>query len=119
MANIGRMSVSYFVRFDITTKDPAAFLRYFRDVHVPLVTRWPGLREVVLHTPIEWNDPYAITRGKSMLLVQFEFDSAAALNQALFSPERAKARLDFQNFPAFAGTVTHQALATEAVWTKE
>lgn len=110
------MSVSYFVRYDITTRDTAAFLRYFRDVHVPLVTRWPGLKAVVLHTPVEWNDPYAITRGSSALLVQFEFDSTAALSRALFSPERAKARLDFQNFPAFAGTVTHQALASEEVW---
>jgi uncharacterized protein (TIGR02118 family) len=119
MANIGRMSVSYFVRYDITTKDTAAFLRYFRDVHVPLATRWPGLKGVVLHTPTEWNDPYAITRGNSVLLVQFEFDSAAALNRALFSPEREQTRLNFQNFPAFAGTVTHQALATETVWTKK
>ena len=113
------MSVSYFVRYDITTRDTAQFLRYFREVHVPLVTRWPGLKGVVLHTPVEWNDPYAITRGNSMLLVQFEFESAAALSRALFSPERARARLDFQNFPAFAGTVTHQALTSEQVWTSK
>ena len=113
------MSVSYFVRYDITTRDTAEFLRYFREVHVPLATRWPGLKGVVLHTPIEWNDPYAITRGSSVLLVQFEFDSAAALSRALFSPERENTRRDFQNFPAFAGTVTHQALTTETVWTRK
>src|SRR5258706_144128 len=88
------MSVSYFVRYDITTKDTAEFLRYFRDVHVPLVTRWPGLKGGGLHTPIEWNDPYAITRGNSVLLVQFEVDSAAALSRALFLPEGPKPRLD-------------------------
>jgi uncharacterized protein (TIGR02118 family) len=112
------MTVSYFVRYDITTKDTAEFVRYFRDVHVPLVARWPGLKRIALHTQVEWNDPFAIIRGSAVLLVQFEFDSAAALNKALFSPERAKARLDFQNFPAFAGTVTHQALASEEVWKK-
>ena len=110
------MSVSYFVRYDITTKDTAAFVRHYRDVHLPLVACWPGLRRIVLHTPVEWNDPFAITRGNSVLLVQLEFDSAAALSRALFSPERAKARLDFQNFPAFAGSVTHQALASEEAW---
>jgi len=112
------MSVSYFVRYDITTKDTAQFVRFYRDVHLPFVTCWPGLQSVVLHTPVEWNDPYAIARGISVLLVQFEFDSATALSRALFSPERAKARLDFQNFPAFAGTVTHQALSSEEVWRK-
>jgi uncharacterized protein (TIGR02118 family) len=112
------MSVSYFVRYDITTEDAAEFVRYYRDVHLPLVARWPGIRRIVLHTQVEWNDPFAITRGTSMLMVQFEFDSVAALSKALFSPERAKARLDFQHFPAFAGTVTHQAWTSEDVWKK-
>lgn len=112
------MSVSYFVRYDISTKDAGEFVRYYRDVHVPLLARWPGLKRVALHTPVDWNDPFAIARGGAVLLVQLEFDSAAALNRALFSPERANARLDFQNFPAFAGNVTHQALTSEEVWKK-
>jgi uncharacterized protein (TIGR02118 family) len=110
------MSVSYFVRYDVTSKDPAAFVRYYREIHVPLLTRWPGLTRITLHTQVEWNDPYAITRGNAVLLAQFEFDSAASLSKALFSPERAKARLDFQNFPAFHGPVTHQAMSSEEVW---
>jgi len=110
------MSVSYFVRYDITTRDTAAFVRYYREVHLPHIAVWPGLKRVVLHTQVEWNDPYAITRGNSVLMVQFEFDSAAALSKALFSPERARARLDFQRFPAFAGTVTHQAMTSDELW---
>ena len=112
------MSVSYFVRYDVTTRDAAEFVRYYRDVHLPHVAVWPGCKRVVLHTQVEWNDPFAIIRGTAVLLVQFEFDSAAALNKALFSPERARARLDFQNFPAFAGPVTHQAMTSEEVWRK-
>jgi uncharacterized protein (TIGR02118 family) len=112
------MSVSYFIRYEITAKDPEAFVRYYRDVHLKHLINWQGLQRIQLHTPVEWNDPFAITRGAAVLLVQFEFDSAAALNKALFSPERAKARLDFQNFPAFAGTVTHQAMSSEEVWRK-
>jgi hypothetical protein len=48
-----------------------------------------------------------------------EFESAAALNKALFSPGRAKARLDFQSFPAFTGVVTHQAMTGEEAWRKK
>jgi uncharacterized protein (TIGR02118 family) len=113
------MTVSYFARYDISTRNPDEFVRYYRDVHVPLLAAWPGATRVVLHTQVDWNDPYAITRGKSVLVVQVEFDSAAALNKALFSPERAKARLDFQSFPAFAGTVTHQAMTSEEAWRKK
>jgi uncharacterized protein (TIGR02118 family) len=112
------MTVSYFVRYDITAHDPEAFVRHFRDAHVPLVAAWPGLKRILLHTRVEWNDPFAIIRGNSALLVQFEFDSAEALNKALFSRERERSRINFQNFPAFAGTVTHQAMTSEEVWRK-
>ena len=112
------MTVSYFVRYDITTQDPDAFVRYFRETHIPLVSKWPGLRRIALHTQAEWNDPFAITRGNSMLLVQFEFESEPALRKALFSKERESSRINFQNFPAFAGTVTHQAMTSEEVWKK-
>jgi hypothetical protein len=33
------MSVSYFERY--------------REVHVPLLARWPGMRRVLLHTPLD------------------------------------------------------------------
>jgi uncharacterized protein (TIGR02118 family) len=112
------MTVSYFVRYDITSQDPEAFVRFFRKEHVPLVSAWPGLKRIALHTQVEWNDPFAIVRGNAVLLVQFEFESAEALKKALFSRERERSRINFQNFPAFAGTVTHQAMTSEEVWRK-
>jgi hypothetical protein len=113
------MTVSYFVRYDISAQDPDAIVRYFREVHVPLVSAWPGLTRITLHTQVEWNDPFAITRGTSVMLVQFEFETAQALNKALFSRERERSRINFQNFPAFAGTVTHPAMTSEEAWRKK
>jgi uncharacterized protein (TIGR02118 family) len=113
------MTVSYFVRYDISTADVGAFLAHYRRKHVPILARWPGMRRVVLHTPVEWNDPFAIQRGSASLLVQLEFESPAALRAALFSDERAEARLDFQSFPAFSGTVTHQAMQSDEAWRKD
>ena len=110
------MSVSYFVRYDITVSDLDAFVRRYRDVHVPLVARWPGLQRMVLHTPVEWRDPFPVNRGKAALMAQLEFDSEEAMNRAFASPERAAAREDFKQFMTFEGTVTHQAMATEEVW---
>jgi uncharacterized protein (TIGR02118 family) len=112
------MTVSYFVRYDISTADVKAFVERYRRSHVPILARWPGIRRVTLHTPADWNDPYAITRGRASLLVQLEFNSAEALKAALFSNERAEARLDFQGFPAFSGAVTHQAMHSEEAWRK-
>jgi len=112
------MTVSYFVRYDVTTADMPGFLAYYRDKHAPILKHWPGLQRIVLHTQAEWNDPFAISRGNSVLMLQLEFEDEAALKKALFSPERARARMDFQNFPAFSGTVTHQAMTSVEAWRK-
>lgn len=113
------MSVSYFVRYDISAADREAFLRRYREIHVPMVARWPGLLRMVLHTPIEWRDPFPVNKGKTLLMAQLVFDSEEAMTRAFASPERAAAREDFKQFMTFEGTVTHQAMRTEEVWRRQ
>lgn len=110
------MAISYFVRYEIAVGDLGAFLERYRKVHVPLVARWPGLRRMTLHTPVDWNDPFPVNRAKAVLMAQLEFDDAQAMNKAFASPERAAAREDFKRFMTFEGTVTHQAMKSEEVW---
>jgi uncharacterized protein (TIGR02118 family) len=110
------VSVSYFVRYDIEIADLPAFLHRYREVHVPLVARWPGLRRMVLHTPLAWRDPFPVNPGKAVLMAQLEFESDAAMNAAFASRERAAAREDFKQFPPFDGIVVHQAMAQEEVF---
>ncbi|HUQ75530.1 MAG TPA: EthD family reductase [Burkholderiales bacterium] len=112
------MSVSYFVRYDFDVPDVDAFARRYREVHVPMVSRWPGLRRMVVHRPVAWQDPFPVNRGKAVLMAQLEFDSEEAMNRAFASPERAAAREDFKRFMTFEGTVTHQAMVSEEVWRK-
>lgn len=112
------MSVSYFVRYDVKAADEAAFIRYYREHHVRILSTWPGLRRIVLHTPIEWSDAWPVNRGSAALMAQLEFDSAEAMHAAFASPERAAARADMANFPAFEGVVIHQALASAEAWRK-
>ena len=113
------MSVSYFVRYDIEASDRDAFIRRYREVHVPLVSRWPGLRRIVLHTPLSWRDPFPVNAGKAVLMAQLEFDDEATMNAALASRERAEAREDLSRFPRYEGTVVHQAMAQEEVYRDE
>ena len=110
------MSVSYFVRYDVAVKDVPAFVERYRRVHVPLVAAWPGLQRMVIHTPIDWSDPFPVNRGRAVLLAQLEFESEEAMNRAFASPERAKAREDFNRFMTFEGTVIHQAMNAQEVW---
>jgi len=68
---------------------------------------------VMLHTPLEWQDPFAVSRGRSVLLAQLEFESLESMQAAFRSPARAEAREDFERFPPFEGSVIHQAMAQE------
>ena len=110
------MSVSYFVRYEVAVPDLDQFLDRYRKIHVPLVATWPGLRRMVMHTPMEWTDPSPVNKGKAVLMAQLEFDSEAAMNKAFASPERAAAREDFKRFMTFEGKVIHQAMKSEEVW---
>ena len=110
------MSVSYFVRYDIDSPQLDEFLSYYRKHHVPVLARWPGMKRIVLHTAADWRDPSPVNRGKTVLLAQMEFESQQALDAALASPGRAEARQDFQRFPPYKGTVTHQAMQSDEMW---
>jgi uncharacterized protein (TIGR02118 family) len=110
------VSVSYFVRYDIAASDLKGFLERYRKAHVPLLAKWPGLRRIVMHTPLEWSDPFPVEKGSAVLMAQLVFDSEAAMNRAFASPERAAAREDFRQFMTFAGKVVHQAMQSEEVW---
>ena len=54
-----------------------------------------------------------------MLLAQLEFASQADLQAALNSPQRAEARRDFEKFPPYEGTVTHQAMTSDEAWRRD
>jgi uncharacterized protein (TIGR02118 family) len=113
------MTVSYFVRYEISPRDPQAFLEHYRKVHVPILARWPGMRRVVLHTAAAVNDRFPTQAGGAFLLAQLEFESQADLEAAFASRERAEARRDFESFPPFEGTVTHQAMFSEEAWRRD
>jgi hypothetical protein len=71
---------------------------------------YPGIRSAILHLPVDgWHDPLKIVPGNAFLLGEFQFDSVEALNAALASEARVRAREDAGRFPHFEGKVTHQA----------
>lgn len=66
-----------------TPQDPTEFDRHYRDVHIPLAKKLPGLRSYTLSrnaTPIRGSDPY-------YLVAELDFDDIASLKKAFQSPE--------------------------------
>ncbi len=112
------MSVSYFVRYEGRAGSPEEFLAYYREQHVPILARFPGIKRIVLHTPMNWQDPLPVEPDRFALIAQMIFDTAEDLNTALRSEVRAQARNNFRSFPPFRGSVFHQAAVSEEVFAK-
>lgn len=78
-----------------TPEDPGAFDRHYREVHIPLTKKLPGLRRYTMGrhaTAIRGGEPY-------YLIAELEWDDMAALQKAFQSPE---GQATAQDVPTFA-----------------
>lgn len=75
--------------------DPAAFDAYYRDVHIPLAKKIPGIRSYTVS-----RGPVATPAGPAAahLIATLEFDDMAAIQDAFASPEGQAAAADVQTF---------------------
>lgn len=75
-------------------KDPAHFARHYVQTHVPLAAKLPGLRSH-FHGPAKSLDG---SEGEFFWMFVGTFDSAAAVRDALNSPEGQAAVADIPNY---------------------
>ena len=64
-------------------ENPASFERHYREVHIPLALKIPGLRRYTLRrniAPIRGDDPH-------YLVAELDFDDLASLHAAFQSPQ--------------------------------
>jgi uncharacterized protein (TIGR02118 family) len=74
--------------------DPAAFDEHYRQIHTPIVRRYPGLRDLRLTRP----DGVAGRDPAFYLMAEMAFDSRADLDAALASDAGRESGMDLRNF---------------------
>lgn len=83
-------------------QDPAAFDRYYQQTHAALAQKIPGLKGFVINKPAALNpqepSPY-------YLIATLYFESMAALQSALHSPEGQATAGDVPNFATGGATL--------------
>src|SRR5262245_3802207 len=82
-----------------TPKDTEAFERHYREVHIPLIKKLPGLRRCTIgqHAiPVRDDEPY-------YWIVELEWDNMDALQKAFQSPEGLATAQDVANLASSAG----------------
>ena len=81
-----------------TPQDPDSFERHYREIHVPLVKKLPGVRRYTFSrdtTPVRGDLYYRIA--------ELDFDDVTALRQAFASPEGRAAASDVDTLSSIAG----------------
>ena len=97
---------------DVAEADRQRFDDHVRNVHLPLVARYPGLHSLRLHRGVAWNDK----APAHYLTFELGFASRADFDRAMSSEIRQRARDDVQNFlPLFRGTVHHVLYETDDI----
>lgn len=84
--------------------DVAAFEKHYREVHVPLAMKMPGLKKCELG----WVRGAPGGEARYHLVAELYFEDRAALKAALSSPEGAAAAKDVMGF---AGKIIHMMIA--------
>lgn len=97
----GGQMVKFCVFYYGKPEDPAAFDNYYWTRHLPIVTRWPHLKRLVLSKGQSGDDIYQVA--------EMYFDNRTDMETALASPERAAASADSKKFPNFNGEVKRQS----------
>jgi uncharacterized protein (TIGR02118 family) len=81
------------------SEDPAAFEKYYREVHIPIARKMKGLRKWNL----SWIDPPEGVTPQYQLVAELYARTRADLETVLASPEGLAASEDLKNF--VTGTV--------------
>ena len=83
--------------------DPPAFDAHYRDTHIPLASRMPGLVRYTVGSP-QSLDP---SQPTPHLVAQLDFDSEQAMGAAFGSEEGKAAADDVATFATGGATMTH------------
>jgi len=90
-------------------RDPAAFERYYREVHIPLAKKMPELKRCTISrhvAPVGGGDAY-------YLVAELDWDDLGAFGRAMQSPQ---GQATAQDVPKFAtGGVTMQTYEVEEI----
>ena len=84
-----------------TPEDTDAFDAHYRDVHMPIVSRYPNLRD----TRLSKLAGVAGREAAFYLMAEMMFDSAADLDEAIMSEAGAASAKDLRNFAGAGATM--------------
>jgi uncharacterized protein (TIGR02118 family) len=112
----GAYPLTFLVEYSGTTADLEAWLDHYDAHHPPIMSRFPGIRDVATFRPAPTrSDALPGRAATAMQRNKVVFDSGEALIAALASPVMAEMAADAATFPPYSGKATHFPMATHFI----
>ena len=110
-----RRSCAFLVHYPGEAQDLNAWLSHYLHHHPQIMFHFPGIREIEIHTRVDWIDVLPWQRVHYFQRNKIVFDSPEALEQALHSPTREQMKADRASFPPFSGGNVHHPMECETI----
>jgi uncharacterized protein (TIGR02118 family) len=107
--------LSFVVRYYGPVKDAAQFVDFYTKNHPPILSKFPGIRNVLCYLPLNWRSSAAINDDRLIIGNEVVFDDLTALKYALKTDILTEAQEDGSHFQKF-GYSTHHAMHRERVF---
>jgi uncharacterized protein (TIGR02118 family) len=110
-------ALSFVVRYYGPTADVAEFVRFYTENHPPILSTFPGIRNVLCYLPLGWRSTTDVSDASVIIGNEVVFDDLDALNRALESDVMPVLKADGRRFAEF-GYNTHQAMHRQRLHTR-
>lgn len=109
--------LSFVVRYYGPTDDAAEFVRFYTENHPPILSTFPGIRNVLCYLPLDWRSTKDVSDASVIIGNEVVFDDLDALNRALESDVMPVLKADGRRFAEF-GYNTHHAMHRQRLYTR-
>jgi len=107
--------LSFVVRYYGPTDDAAEFVRFYTENHPPILSTFPGIRNVLCYLPLDWQSIEEVADASVIVGNEVVFDDLDALNRALESDVMPVLRADGRRFAEF-GFNAHHAMHRQRLY---
>ncbi|MBT7951027.1 MAG: hypothetical protein HN764_05335 [Gammaproteobacteria bacterium] len=110
-------AMSFVVRYYGPVKDAAEFVGFYTNNHPPILSNFPGIRNVLCYLPLDCQNSGEVIDNRLIIGNEVVFDDLDGLKAALSSDVLALAQEDSKHFQHF-GYSTHHAMHRELVYSR-
>ncbi len=110
--------MSFVVRYYGPVSDGSEFAGHYIDSHPPIMSKFPGIRNVLCYLPLDWRTMDEVKDERMIIGNEVVFDDLESFKKALASDVFIELEADAEKFEPW-GYSTHHAMHREMVYSRQ